>query len=130
MATSQREPTRAQKETLLDLNTDRVVGRIKIDDKMYDLISINELSIIQQKKLTQAGQKLSFIEAIKTEAQEENYNDVLIDILTLIMPGCHNAILKKLSITKKLDIVNAYMEVSGMIKKKVTRKPQRKKKKR
>jgi hypothetical protein len=113
--------TANKKETLLDLSTDKVKCRIKIDDKIYELIDINELSILEREPVTKASQKLSGMSTIKTAAQEKEYDKTITMILSSIMIGDCSKVLKKLSIGKKVDIFMAYADVSDMIKKKVTK---------
>jgi hypothetical protein len=113
--------TANKKETLLDLSTNKVKCRIKIDDKIYELIDINELSILEREPVTKATQKLSGMSTIKTAAQEKEYDKTITIILSSIMIGDCGKVLKKLSIGKKVDIFMAYADVSDMIKKKVTR---------
>ena len=110
------------KKPLLDLSTNNHVGNIVIDDKPYGLISIDCLSILERQRLTTLGHKLSKAGDIKTAEDEAKYNKSLLDILCLIMPDAGTKILSRLSITKRLNSVNAYMEASGLLtKKKVTR---------
>ncbi len=43
------------KKPLLDLSTDQVVARIRIDGELFDMIKIDDLSIMQRQKLTDSG---------------------------------------------------------------------------
>ncbi len=112
------------KKPLLDLSTDNAVGFVTIEDDgktlPYDLIKINNLSILQRQKLTDLGLRLSGLSEIKTEKDEDKYDNILLGILCLVIPSATKRILSKLPIMEKLDAVNAYMDASGLIKKKVT----------
>jgi hypothetical protein len=107
------------KEVLLDLSTDKVKARILIDDVSYDLIDINELSIMEREPMTKASQKLAKMSDISTPAKEREYNKVITSILSVIIMGDCGKVLKKLSIGKKVDIFTAYADASDLIKKKV-----------
>lgn len=107
------------KEPLLDLSVDRFIADIIIDDKQYGLLEIDNLSILQRQKLEEKSLSLTGIENIKTAKDEERHNNTLLEMLCLIIPDASRALLSKLSINKKLQVINAYLEVSGLLKKKV-----------
>lgn len=108
-----------EEKLLLDLSTDKYVASIKIDDKKYGLIAIDQLGIIHRERVSALGRKLGEAK-IKTSNDEEKHNGILLDILCLIVPDASRSLLCKLSILKKIEVSNAYMEVSGLVKKKVT----------
>lgn len=105
---------------LLDLSTDEYVEIIKIDDVTYGLLAIDNLSIIQRQKIAKIGKLLAGVSNIKTSADEDKYDKVLLDFLCIIIPKASRSLLAKLAIGKKLDAITAYMDVSGLLKKKVT----------
>lgn len=112
----------ADKELLLDLSTDKYIANIKIDGVNYGLINAGKLSLLERQKMTTFGSQLANAGKLKTIKDEEKYQGILLRILNIIIPdAAKRQILYKLSITDMLDIVNAYMEVSGLTKKKVTR---------
>lgn len=104
---------------LLDLSTDKYVASIKIDNEKYGLIVIDQLGIVHRERVSKLGKSLAGAN-IKTAKDEEKHDSVLLEILCLIVPDASRSLLGKLSILKKIDVVNAYMEVSGLVKKKVT----------
>ncbi len=107
-----------EKELLLDLSTDSVKAHIKIDDVPYGLCGLDDLSITSRQKLNELGTQLSSVGEINTDDDEERYNAILQSLLYLVIIEINPEILQKLSITKKIEIVNAYMEVNGLLKKK------------
>lgn len=118
---------------LLSLSTERFIACIEIDGKEYGLLSSEELTPRQQFEMSEGGRVLSENHDMTKAGNEERCNKSLFKMLSLIMPGADKSLVSKLSITKRLKIVNAYMPASGMIKKKVTRLekgPKAKKKKR
>ncbi len=108
----------AEKKMLLDLSTDEYVANIKIDGVAYGLLAIDNLSIVQRQKIAKLGQLLAGVSEIKTTIDEDKYDKILLDFISLIMPKASRSLLGKLSINKKLDAVTAYMEAAGLIKKK------------
>lgn len=109
----------AEKKLLLDLSTDEYVANIKIDGVSYGLLAIDNLSIIQRQKIAKLGQLLAGVSNIKTTIDEDKYDKILLDFICIIIPKASRSLLAKLAISKKLDAVTAYMDVSGLIKKKV-----------
>lgn len=109
----------AEKKMLLDLTTDEYVANIKIDDVAYGLLAIDNLSIVERQKIAKLGQLLAGVSKIKTTVDEDKYNKLLLDFMCLIIPKAARSLLAKLAISKKLDAVTAYMNVSGLLKKKV-----------
>ena len=113
-----------EKKLLLDLSTSNSIGYVTIEHEgkilPYDLIKTNNLSILQRQKLGTLGVKLSGATNIKTVKDEDRYNDILLDILCLIIPSASRSMLSKLPVFEKVEAVTKYMEVCGMLKKKVT----------
>lgn len=106
------------KELLLDLTTSKTKSYIIINDTKYWLIDIDELSIVDRmQSLRHAGEVLSNFTGINTVEDEKKYDDVLKDILALIMIDVSESFLNEISISKKLKIVTAYLESSGLLKK-------------
>jgi len=60
-----------EKELLLDLSTDTVKAHIKIDDVLYGLVDIADLSITNRLKLIELGNLLAGVGDIKTDEDEE-----------------------------------------------------------
>ncbi len=121
-----------KKEPLFDLSTDKYIASGEINGKQYGLLAIDNLSILEQQTLQGKSESLSQIGTIKTKKDEEEHNETLLEMLCLIIPDATRAILSKLSINKKLKIINAYLEKSGLLKKKteqLTKGPRAKKKK-
>lgn len=108
-----------EEKLLLDLSTDKYVASIKIDGKKYGLLFFDQLGVVPRERVGKLSNKLAGVK-LKTESDEEKYDLVLLEILCLIVPDASRALLSKLSIWKKLEVSNAYMEVSGLVKKKVT----------
>ncbi len=106
-----------EKELLLDLSTDTVKAHIKIDDVLYGLVDIADLSITNRLKLIELGNLLAGVGDIKTDEDEERCNQALQTLLSFIVIDINTDILQKLSIIKKIEIVNAYMDVSDLVKK-------------
>jgi len=107
-----------EKVLLLDLSTDSVKAHIKIDGVPYGLYGLDDLSITSRQKLNELGTQLSSVGEINTVDDEERYNAILQSLLSLVIVEINPEVLQKLSITKKIEIVNAYMEVNGLLKKK------------
>lgn len=103
---------------LLDLSTNHAVAFLKIDGGPYDLISVDCLSILQRQKLIRLGGKLADAQEVKTEQEERKYDSILLEMLSIVMPSAPCDLIMKLSIYKKVEAVAAYMEVSGLSKKK------------
>ena len=113
-----------EKKLLLDLSTNNSVGYVNIlheGKKLpYDLVRVKKLNIVEREKLGRLGLKLSSAPNIKTVKDENKYDGILLDILCLIIPSATRSILSGLPLLEKSDTVVKYMEVSGMVKKKVT----------
>lgn len=113
-----------EKKLLLDLSTNNSVGYVNIlheGKKLpYDLIRVKKLNIEQREELGRLGLRLSGAVNIKTVKDEKRYDGILLDILCLIIPSATRSMLSGLPLLEKADTVTKYMEVSGMLKKKVT----------
>ncbi len=95
-------------------------------------VHMDDLGLIDRSNIEKHGQELSLVKDIKSKKDEEHYNGTLKDILCIILPSLKSQ-LNTVSVVERIDIVSAYMEDTGLIKKKVqqiTKGPRAKKKKR
>lgn len=104
---------------LLTLSTEKFIACIEIDGNEYGLLSPGELTPKQQYKMSEAGKLLSQAGNMKKTGDEERCKKALLEMLLMIMPDANRSLLNKLSVSKSLQIVNAYLKETGMIKKKV-----------
>lgn len=129
MVTANKKP-----EQLLDLSKDKINITVKLlNEKEYQFANFSDFGVLQQNELTRLSRSLTKAGNIKTKKDEEVYNNVLLDMLSIMLPTAPRKNLQELSINDKLRSVNHYLEKNDMIKKKVTplkKGPRAKKKKR
>lgn len=91
---------------LLDLDTLIVRPTIKIDDKNYEILSPNELSIIDSQRFTLWG---ALIETLAPdEAKGEELTAVVDKAARMVFVGAPEAVFAKLSGAQKMQVVEVF----------------------
>ena len=97
---------------LLDLNTKRDRPKIKIDDEMYELYTMQDHSPSVVAKMEKAGlkaQKISKNNSI-TRAERKKLESMINDSIKLIVRNIPESIINKLDYQQKIQIIEVFTE--------------------
>ena len=126
-----------KKTPLLELTTRKINRYVEIEDEgkvyKYNYIDFNGLGIVQSQEIANLGKTLTKVSSIKTQVEEKQCNEKLLDLLCLILPSAPRKILLKFGIIDRLKIATKFFEINNLFKKKqiqLTKGSRAKKKKR
>jgi hypothetical protein len=99
----------AQDGLLLDLDTFPERKRIRIDGENYEMLSPEELSLMQTSRISKLGKRLEELSSGDADASLlRDYREVLDGLVQSVLPDIGKGVLKRLSEPHKLDIVEVF----------------------
>jgi hypothetical protein len=93
-------------DQVLDITTLIKRPKIKIDDKLYDILSVEELSVVDNQRFALWGTELQQLVADKAKADE--LTKLIDDLSEKVLVGVPENVFAKLSGTHRFEVVEAF----------------------
>ncbi|MGR4892285.1 hypothetical protein ACIPPQ_14755 [Sphingopyxis sp. LARHCG72] len=93
-------------DQVLDITTLVKRLKIKIDNKLYDILSVEELSVVDNQRFALWGQDIQKLAADKSKGDE--LDDLIAELARKVLVGVPDHVFAKLSGTHRFEVVEAF----------------------